>query len=90
LGIACRTVSVKFEQKKRLLTHHKHLRIKVKTIGDWICANRIGKNLSPGHLAAKMGIAATVIYAWEDGTGHPREEQIKFLAEVFSDEPPPH
>src|ERR1700735_1665364 len=60
LGIAQRTVTVEFEQKKRLLTHHKLLPLSIKTVGDWICSKRIGKNLFPGHLAAKMGIASVL------------------------------
>jgi DNA-binding transcriptional regulator YiaG len=87
LGIARRTVSVEFEQKKTRLTHHKHLPLKIKTLDDWICSKRIGKNLSPGHLAAKMGIAAALIYTWEDGTGHPSEEQIKILTKIFEEDP---
>jgi ribosome-binding protein aMBF1 (putative translation factor) len=89
LGIARRIVSVEFEQKKIRLTHHKHLSLNIKSIGDWICSKRIGKNLSPGHLAAKMGIAAALIYAWEDVTGHPSEEQIKILAKIFGETFPP-
>ena len=65
------------------------MKLSIKTIGDWICSKRIGKNFSPGHLAAKMGIAADQIYAWEDGTGHPSEGQIKLLAKIFVEEPPP-
>jgi ribosome-binding protein aMBF1 (putative translation factor) len=89
LGIARRTVSVEFEQKTIRLTHHKHFSLNIKTIGNWIYCKRIGRNLSPGHLAAKMGIAAALIYAWEDGTSHPNEEQIKILAKIFGETFPP-
>jgi len=37
LGVAHRTVSVEFEQIKRLQTHHKYLPLSIKAIGDWIC-----------------------------------------------------
>ena len=89
MGIARRTVSIEFEQKKRLLTHHKRLPQSIKTIGDWICSNRIGKNLSPCHLAAKMGITGALIYALEVGKSRPGEEQIKLLAKILGEEPPP-
>jgi DNA-binding transcriptional regulator YiaG len=89
LGIARRTVLVEIEQKKRLLTHHKHLPIKIKTIGDWICVKRIGKNLSPGHIALKMGIAAALVYGWETGENRPSDEQISILAKIFGETFPP-
>ena len=88
MGIARRKVLVEFEQKEIRLTHHKHLSLNIETIGDWICSKRIGKNLSPGHLAAKMGITVALIYAWEVGKSRPGEEQINLLAKIFGEEPP--
>jgi hypothetical protein len=55
--IARRTVTVEFEQKKRLLTHHKRLPLNMKTLGDWICANRIKpelRNGKKGRFAARV------------------------------------
>jgi DNA-binding transcriptional regulator YiaG len=88
LGIARRTVFIKFEQKKRLLTHHKHLSLSIKTIGDWICSNRIKNNLAPCHLAAKMGITGALVRAWERGVSQPSEEQILGLTRIFKKAPP--
>jgi DNA-binding transcriptional regulator YiaG len=83
LDIARRTISVKFAQKTRLLTHHKRLPLNIKMIGDWIYFMRIKKNLAPGHLAAKMGIAATLICAWERGTSQSSKEQIQGLIKIL-------
>jgi len=38
------------------------------------------KNLSPGHLAAKMGIATALIRSWENGTSRPDNQQLMALA----------
>jgi DNA-binding transcriptional regulator YiaG len=88
LGIARHTVSIKFELKKIRLTHHKHLPLSIKTIGDWICLNRIKKNLAPSHLAAKMGIAGALVCAWERNKGLPNQQQMQFLTKFFPDSPP--
>jgi hypothetical protein len=85
LGIARRTVSVEFEQKTIRLTHHKNLLLNIKTIGNWIYCKRIGRNLSPGHLAAKMGIAAALIYAWEDGISPERGANQDFGEDIWGD-----
>jgi len=52
----------------------------IKTIGDWIQVKRQEKNLALGHLAAKMGIAATLVRSWEDGTIQPDGRQMEVLA----------
>ena len=83
MGIARRTITVEFEQKKRLLTHHKRLPLSIKTVGDWICVNRIKMNLAPSHLAAKMGIASAQICAWEKDKCLPSQQQMEFLKEFF-------
>ena len=88
MGIARRTITVEFEQKKRLLTHHKRLPLSIKTIGDWICFNRIKKNLAPSHLSAKMGITGALICAWERGKGIPSQQQMEFLIQFFKAPPP--
>jgi len=41
------------------------------------------KNLTPGHLAAKMGIATTLVRLWEDGTSQPDNRQLKMLAALL-------
>jgi len=53
------------------------------TIGDWIKAQRQRQNLTPGHVALKMGIATVLIQSWENGISQPHFWQIGFLASVF-------
>ena len=54
-----------------------------KTLGDWIRVKRTEKNLTPGHLAAKMGIAASVVLSWENGTVQPKDQQLEELLGLF-------
>jgi ribosome-binding protein aMBF1 (putative translation factor) len=41
------------------------------------------KNLSPCHLATKMGVATALIRLWEDGTTQPDNRQLKVLADIL-------
>jgi transcriptional regulator with XRE-family HTH domain len=47
--------------------HVKPLPDSIQTIGDWIQAKRMEKNLTPYQLAAKMGFASALIRSWESG-----------------------
>lgn len=55
----------------------------VKTIGDWIKAQRQQKNLTPGHVAAKMGIAHALVLDWESDASEPDNQQRASLAGIF-------
>jgi ribosome-binding protein aMBF1 (putative translation factor) len=83
LGIAQRQIRIKFSQKTRKQKNYKPLPDSIKTVGDWIQVKRQEKNLTPGHLAAKMGIATALILSWEDGNSKPDSQQMKALASVF-------
>jgi DNA-binding transcriptional regulator YiaG len=76
LCIAQRQISVKFSHKLRKQNHAKPLPESVKTISDWIQVKRHEKNLTAGHLAAKMGIATALVQAWESGTSQPNDRQL--------------
>src|SRR5580704_3136307 len=84
LGIAQRTVSIKFAQNRKKTPRANPLPESIQTIGDWIQAKRIEKNLNPGHLAAKMGIAASVVSSWEDGTSQPDDRQLNVLENLLA------
>ena len=60
------------------------LEAKAKTVGDWLKIKRPAKNLTPGHVAEKMGIAASVILAWEGGISTPNEQQWQTLSNLLS------
>jgi len=83
LGIAQRQVFIKFSQKTRKQNNAKPLPANIKTIGDWIQVKRVEKNLTPGHLAAKMGIATSLVRSWEDGTSQPDSRQLKVLTSLL-------
>ncbi len=83
LGIAQRQISIKFSQKKRKQNNAKPLPASIKTFGDLIQVKRIEKNLTPGHLAAKMGIAAIVVRSWEKGTIKPENRQLDVLVRLL-------
>ena len=87
LGIAQRTVSIKFAPNQKKKPRAKALPESIQTIGDWIQAMRAEKNLTPGHLAAKMGIAAGVVRSWESGTSQPDDRQLKVLANLLGFDP---
>jgi DNA-binding transcriptional regulator YiaG len=59
------------------------LRRNILAIGDWIRAGRIEKNLFPGHLAKKMGIATTLVRAWEAGAEEPDPKHLEIMATIL-------
>jgi ribosome-binding protein aMBF1 (putative translation factor) len=67
----------------RKQNHAKPLPESIKTVGDWIQVKRHEKNLTPGHLAAKMGIATALVRSWEDGKSQPDSQQMKVLASLL-------
>jgi ribosome-binding protein aMBF1 (putative translation factor) len=79
LGIAQRSISVKYAQNLRNQQQPKLLPTSIKTVGDWIQVKRCDKNLTPSHLATKMGIAPALIYSWEADTSQPDIHQMKLL-----------
>jgi DNA-binding transcriptional regulator YiaG len=47
---------------------------------DLIRIKRQAKNLTPGHLALKMGIEASMVCSWEDGSAHPNDWQLPLMS----------
>jgi len=83
LGIAQRRIRIKFSPETRKQNNAKPLPTSIKTLGDLIQDKRIEKNLTPGHLAAKMGIATALFRLWEDGTIQPENRQLEMLARLL-------
>jgi ribosome-binding protein aMBF1 (putative translation factor) len=83
LGIAQRQIRIKYAQKSRKQQRSKPLPASTKTVGDWIQVKRQEKNLTPSHLAAKMGIATALVRSWENGTSRPNDRQLKVLASLL-------
>ena len=55
----------------------------MKTAGDWLKVKRLEKNLTPGRVAAKMGIAASLVCSWESSTRQPDNQHLEVLASVL-------
>jgi ribosome-binding protein aMBF1 (putative translation factor) len=62
----------------------KQLPSTIQTTGDYIQAKRYEKGLHPYQLASKMGIAASLVSAWERGTETPDEKQWQMLSNLLS------
>ena len=83
LGIAQRQIRVKTTAN---LGNHKRanaLKLNIKTAGDWLKVKRLEKNLTLGHIAAKMGVATSLVCAWEK-TQQPDNQQLELLASVLN------
>jgi DNA-binding transcriptional regulator YiaG len=83
LGIAHRQISVKDPSNLKSQKQARVLESKIKTIGDWLKFKRIMKNLTPGHIAAKMGIAPSLVCSWESSAREPDGQQLKVLLSVL-------
>jgi hypothetical protein len=66
LGIAQRSVKLKYPKNCGNQKRDKVLALNIKTAGDWLKVKRLEKNLTPGRVAAKMGIATSLVCAWEN------------------------
>jgi DNA-binding transcriptional regulator YiaG len=87
LGIAQRTIRVKFGVKPKKFSKFNPLPVNIKTIGDMIRVRRQAKNLTPGHLALKMGIISSAVCSWEDGDARPNDWQLELLARILAFDP---
>ena len=83
LGIAQRQIRVKYLANRGSQNRAKVFKLNIKTAGDWLKVKRMERNLTPGHVAAKMGIATSLICSWESGTRQPDSQQLKILASVL-------
>jgi ribosome-binding protein aMBF1 (putative translation factor) len=83
LAFAQRQIRINYAQKSRKQQRSKPLPASIQTIGDWIQVKRQEKNLSPSHLAAKMGVATALIRSWENDTAQTDSQQLKVLADIL-------
>ena len=83
LGIAQRSICVRYDHNLRKQKQHKPLPISTKALGKWIQVQRLQKKLSPFHLAAKMGIATALVHSWENGIGEPDGRQREILSDLL-------
>ena len=83
MGIAQRQIQVKIPAYLGNQKRANALKINMKTAGDWLKVKRLEKNLTPGQVAAKMGIATSLVCSWEGNTQQPDNHQLKVLASVL-------
>jgi ribosome-binding protein aMBF1 (putative translation factor) len=84
MGIAHRTIRIPYVDKSKTWEHSKPLPESIQRRGDWIQVKRRAKNLTPYHLAAKMGIARAFVLAWESNQCQPDEQQWRVLKQKLS------
>ena len=83
MAIAQRSVTVNYPVNSRNQKRANVLKLNMKTVGDWLKVKRLEKNLTRSHVAAKMGIATSLVCAWENDTQQPDNQQLRMLASVL-------
>ena len=88
LAIAQRTVQVKYPSNAGNQKRAKVLKFNMKTFGDWLKVKRLEKNLTAFHVAAKMGIATSLVCSWERNASQPTGQQLAVLSKIYGVTPP--
>jgi ribosome-binding protein aMBF1 (putative translation factor) len=83
LGFAYRHISLKFALNASTQALPNHLPVRVKTVADWIQVKLRANGMSPFHLAAKMGIATSMVNAWKDGLACPKNRQMREMVTIL-------
>jgi len=83
LGNAQRQSRANYQVNSRYRNQSKTLSMNIKTTGDWLKFKRIAKNLTPSHVAMKMGIATSLVYSLESSLCQPDSQQLKSLAQIL-------
>ena len=83
LGIAQRHIRVNYPINSGNQKRANALKLNIKTTGDWLKVKRLERNVTPGRVAAKMGIATSLVSSWESGNYQPDKLQLKILATIL-------
>ena len=83
--LACEQRQVRVSRAHILLNRkpRKHIPTVIRTPGDYIQAKRYEKGFHLYQIAGKMGIAASLVSAWENGTSQPDEVQWQMLSRLL-------
>jgi len=84
LGIAHRTVHVKFDHFKQRFSARKLIPVNVKSLGDYLLLKRIEADLSQPEVAIKAGVSTRTVRKWEHGHACPTEDHWQALAHIMS------
>ena len=83
LGIAQRQIRVSRAHIPVHTYRRKPLPTSIKTLGDLIQIKRYEKRLTLWQLAQKMGIATSLVCAWEKDTDRPNQQQLELLGSIL-------
>jgi ribosome-binding protein aMBF1 (putative translation factor) len=83
LGIAHRTLHIKFDHFKQRFSPRKLIPVNVKTLGDYLLLKRIEADLSQPELAFRSGVTVRRITAWEHDKVVPSQAEWNVLAAVL-------
>jgi DNA-binding transcriptional regulator YiaG len=83
LGIAQRSVSVKYDDSRERFSHRKLIPVNPKTLGDHLHLKRIEADLSQPELAQKTGVSVRTVRKWEHGIVCPTEHHWQVLMEIL-------
>jgi DNA-binding transcriptional regulator YiaG len=83
LGIAHRTVHVKFDHFKQRFSPRKLIPVNPKTLGDHLLLKRIEADLSQPEVAQKAGVSTRTVRNWEHGHACPTEDHWQALANIL-------
>jgi len=83
LGIAQRSVTVKYDDSKEKYSRRKLIPVNVKTLGDHLLLKRIEANLTQPEVAQKAGVSVRTVRKWEYGFVCPTEHHWQVLKEIL-------
>jgi len=83
LGIAQRSVTVKYDDSKERYSRRKLIPVNVKTLGDHLLLKRIEANLNQKEVAQKLGVSVRTVRKWEYGIVCPTEHHWQVLKEIL-------
>jgi len=88
LGIAQRSVTVKYDDSKERYSRRKLIPVNPKTLGDQLHLKRIKADLSQQEVAQKAGVSVRTVRKWEHGIVCPTEHHWQVLTGILNLESP--
>jgi DNA-binding transcriptional regulator YiaG len=83
LGIAQRSVWVKYDDSKERNSRRKLIPVNPKTLGDHLLLKRIEADLSQPEVAQKAGVSTRTVRKWEHGIVCPTEGHWQALTNIL-------
>jgi DNA-binding transcriptional regulator YiaG len=84
LGIAQRSVTVKYDDSKERYSRRKLIPVNPKTLGDQLHLKRIKADLSQQEVAQMAGVSVRTVRKWEHGQTCPTEDHWQALTDILS------